>query len=144
MTPMQMAKELNRRDLLGSPVKLCGGREFGAAATGWYYSLSQSLSSIEDAVLSRGCGYRKRGEVQDNVAGPFASKTAALRDLADGWLSEAEGREWFEAAIAKDDAEKDAAAQRAEASEARHRAKRRAKRKRYEENRKARSGLGCA
>ena len=132
-TPLQLAKEIDRRDLLGGPVRLCGGREYGAGATGWYYSLSHSLCSIADAVLDRSCGYQHRGEAADNVRGPFHSRIAALRDLAE-WLEDDDGRAWAEAAIAENDAALDFALH----ADDRRRATRRAKRARYRAGRRAR------
>ena len=137
MNALQLAKEIDRRGLLGSPVRLCGGREYGAACTGWYYSLSGSLCSITDAVLDHGCGYRRRGEAADNVDGPFASRTEAIADLA-CWIEEPEGREWAEAAIADDDELQRRRQMSAETADERARAKRRAKRARYAANRRAR------
>lgn len=83
MNAKKLARELDRRGLLGSPVRLAGGRTYGSAATGWYYSLSSGLGGIEDAVLDRQVGYRRRGEAADNVSGPFATKAEALADLAE-------------------------------------------------------------
>ncbi len=139
MTTRELIAEIDRRDLLGSPVKLYGGREFGGAATGWYYSPSHSLCCIGDAVLQHGCGYRHRGEAADNVRGPFGSKSAALADLAE-FVGDDDGRAWAEGKIADDDARIAAAAARPEA----RRLRRKAKRARNLASRELRAGLGCA
>lgn len=129
-TALALAKEIDRRGLLGGPVKLFGGREFGAAATGWYYSVAHSLCAIEDAVMAHSCGYRRRGEAKDNVCGPFPTKTAALAALAE-WISDPHGREWAEASLRKEDEEFTRRAEWASGAKRRKRA-------RYRANRRAR------
>ena len=137
MRSLELAKEIDRRNMLGGPVRLLGGREYGASATGWYYSLDHSLDCIEDAVRSRGCGYNPRGTAQDNVSGPFTTRTSALRDLAE-WIAEEDGREWAERCIREDDERIARNLQVALAAQERIRAKKRAKRARYAANRRAR------